>query len=629
MKLFKKFVAVTGARNLSEFEHFVKLATEVGISHVSISGLSQRTDYGGEDKDSRWCEWSVYSSSILKHSNLPEMGSIFPEKFIKTEIEFLKEKHKIVRKYGLKAAYIGTEPHWLPEKIFQKHPSWRGPRVDNPMRTRRAFFAPCVDNPEVLNLYRRAVKEIVKAAPLIDTFVFHTNDAGGGFCWAKPLYNNPNGPSLCRGKDMGKRVVGFLRTIRQGAGDAGGKADVFLEAVFFQEELGLIRSLLEPGMGFFTEVISAAQPGKQFLISALVGDPQQFDIVSMEQLGKEFFIFSLDIGGYGFWPLDGFFTPVALLEKLERLRKVGAENVLFGGAGDSATFSFSPRSDISYSIIKEFQRNDSQTELARLNILKKVAIEAFGTEVVDEVVEAWYRLSKAQIAEDSVNLSLEIMVGPVMNRWLVRPLVPFPEELTDDERGYWQDFVYQNEEGLTDLLNNLTVKIIKTYYHAVSLSAGADKAIAYYQEAIELLESAKSQVKSANAKKELELLIWKIKARICVIKNYQHTITFQTLIYERQRSGEPVREVPSWAKGSRGLTLMYELMRKEIENCYQLIEILKKAPEPIFNLAQDSSWEGTFYFGADLVKQIEKKIKIIQKHWRDPDRLFLRPILGG
>jgi hypothetical protein len=99
--------------------------------------------------------------------------------------EMLDRRCSILRDHGLKAVYATNEPQVLPEAVFEAHPGWRGPRVDQPNRSRKPHFAPCVSHPEVLELYREAVAALLDRYPEIDRFQFVTTDAGSGFCWAE------------------------------------------------------------------------------------------------------------------------------------------------------------------------------------------------------------------------------------------------------------------------------------------------------------------------------------------------------------------------------------------------------------------------------------------------------------
>src|SRR5690606_2400864 len=121
----------------------------------------------------------------------------------------------------MKCAFYGNEPHWLSERVYAKHPDWRGSRCENSLRSTGMFFAPNMDHPEVRAAYREAIRLIAKACPLIDTWFFMDNDSGSGFTWGQRLYVNPNGPTGYEGRDMGKRTMDFVRNMREGAIEAG------------------------------------------------------------------------------------------------------------------------------------------------------------------------------------------------------------------------------------------------------------------------------------------------------------------------------------------------------------------------------------------------------------------------
>jgi len=102
-------------------------------------------------------------------------------------LQIVKERCAILKELGMKAAFFGKEPAWLPEAVYQAHPEWRGPRCEHPRRARNTYYAPCIDQPEVLAMYRKAVAELCRQAP-IETFSLLTNDSGGGICWSVSLY---------------------------------------------------------------------------------------------------------------------------------------------------------------------------------------------------------------------------------------------------------------------------------------------------------------------------------------------------------------------------------------------------------------------------------------------------------
>ncbi|MDA0990289.1 MAG: hypothetical protein O3A51_06020, partial [Verrucomicrobia bacterium] len=74
---------------------------------------------------------------------------------------------------------------------------------------------------------------------------------------------------------------------------------------------------------------------------------------------------------------------------------------------------------------------------------------------------------------------------------------------------------------------------------------------------------------------------------------------------------------------------MQRAMRWELDNTYELIDILKKAPEPIFWTAPHPSFEGQLIMGPNILEQLEKKVDIMLRHWRDSEIGYYRATLGG
>ena len=87
--------------------------------------------------------------------------------------------------------------------------------------------------------------------------------------------------------------------------------------------------------------------------------------------------------------------------------------------------------------------------------------------------------------------------------------------------------------------------------------------------------------------------------------------------------------LPKGELGDRGLWYMHRAMRWELDNTFELIDIIKKAPEPLFWTAPHSSFKGPLIMGSNILEQLEKKAKIMLRHWRDAGIGYYRPTLGG
>ena len=599
-RFFRKLIFTPGTKDLAKFEELVKVAKDTGATHICISGLSERTDYRGEDRDSPWCEWSVQRPSVFKHVTPPGLEDAFPSDFVKRQLSFLKKKHDIVAKHGLKAAYFGNEPHWLSERVYAKHPSWRGARCDNSLRTVGMFFAPCVDNPEVLEAYRRGVEMLVKEAPLIDTLIFMTNDSGSGMCWSRQLYVNPNGHSDCRFRDMGERIVGFLKTIRSGAADA----ETFMDSGRFpHDETRNIIAKLEPGVSLMKNYAGGPPPG-----------------VKIPGVLRH-------IGGGEDGMVCGYWSPLDTVAGLFSARNdAAAERFLTGSSSTKFLTAFK--------LVMECPGRG--TEQDKMDVLRKLAGELYSNDIIDEVVDAWYRIASAGILASRG--SGRKTGGAISQRWLTRPLVPFQDRLTEEEKSYWLPYVYQSKgaqpESYMDYLNPTGLRKMTDWSEATTISVIIDNITDILAGAAGLLERAREKTSDKETKEKLRLEVLRVKAQSCVYLNARHTIQVAVLGYERDKLIEQHRtsvttEMPYAPEGSPGLFYMYRAMRWEIDNITELISLLKESPVPLLSAVKDKSQEGAFVFGPDLVENLEKKVQIMLKHWRDAEDGFHRPLLGG
>ena len=576
-------------RGMSKFEQTVKLAKEAGFTHIDISVLSERTDFRGEDKDSPWCEWSVNGSSIFKRV-LPEgLEDAFPEDFVQRQMALMKARHDVVAKYGLKCAFWGNEPHWLSERVYAKHPDWRGARCDNSLRTVGMFFAPCVDNPEVLELYRQAVKGIVTQCPLLDTFAFKANDAGSGYCWSSMLYVNPNGNANCSSRPIGDRVMGLMRAIRQGAADGGvSDPDVRLN------------------LHYFTEI------EREAVASRLESD-EKLALPTLANWGSS-------------WEMIDATNPVPMAASFFAARRAGHKDLL--------VICDDPRWFTAFNLFKESTGVGSERD--RIAFLSEVAGALYGSEVVDEVVDAWYRIADGVRLFRFPPLGQSHVVGTVGLRWLVRPLVAHPERLGDDEESYWLPYIYQSQasqpEAYKDYWATTGAPRMTTWQVATALSVSIDQVVTILDSAAALFVKAREKATDEAIKEALRIEELRVRARRCMMLTVRHVAQVAALIYERdriERIGATDPENPDDDKGSSGLFYLHRALRWELDNTNDLISILKDSPVPIIPTTADKSQEGAFLYGPDLLENLEKKVQIMLRHWREAEDGYYRPTLGG
>jgi hypothetical protein len=177
----------SAADDLAQFERKAALEKELGATHVVITeGLPLATwEFDATDP---YPAWYMHHASLLK---------VFPPKDVQPYVNMeyaakvaaiLEKRCEILRKYGLKGVWNANEPAVMPEAFFTAHPELRGPRIDQPNRSTRAHFAPSVDEPETLRLYRESMQLLLKHCPEVELFNWVTTDAGSGFDWTPSLY---------------------------------------------------------------------------------------------------------------------------------------------------------------------------------------------------------------------------------------------------------------------------------------------------------------------------------------------------------------------------------------------------------------------------------------------------------
>jgi hypothetical protein len=410
---FKSVIFGCHAGSLAEFENFATRAKQSGTTHIVLTAedlpwATWQLDTPGDP----YPAWAISNVGLLKVAPPEALKPFLPQDYADTVIGILRSRCAVLRKLGLKAAFTTFEPQILPERVYEAHPLWRGPQVDHPLRSRVPRFAPSIDNPEVLALYRESVRTLLTACPEIEILSLHTNDSGSGVSWSGGLYQGPNGSSFYRDRKMYERYRDFFASLQSGAADArAGHLDIDAEWVR-ESAPELIAGRLGPGMAVSNLEGPDATPYK-----AEVG-------------------FLLDYF-YPFYPAQGIPLPVRYLEELEEASKSIAPR-LFYLIGDRFN------SDLYLQIYDAFARSPTRDEISRLQLLRSIAADRVGGGSASALLDAWLALDRIQRDTSLVNFGGTIFyLGSVHQRWLTRPFVPFPDELTPDETRYYRAYQFQ------------------------------------------------------------------------------------------------------------------------------------------------------------------------------------------
>ena len=234
---------------LKDYREFAARAAEFGATHLSVNPWNSLPRSYWEwdiDRNDPYPGWTMVCSGFFKNVGVEELEEWIPADYSRRCMEIIAQMGDVLREFGLKGTFNTNEPYSLPEGVFQAHPEWRGPRTDAPRRAKRPYYSPCIDHPEVLALYRKAVTKLCKAAP-VDLLTMATNDCGAGVCWSAGLYPLANGPSHCENRSMADRISGFMSALQEGAAAAGQTAEVWLGGLRRRHEFKGVSPLLKAG----------------------------------------------------------------------------------------------------------------------------------------------------------------------------------------------------------------------------------------------------------------------------------------------------------------------------------------------------------------------------------------------
>ena len=360
----QKVIFTCPTNSIEEFRQLAKQAAELGATHVSISDLPKSRWQWELDRNDPYPTWGMLVTSIFKVVVPEELKPFLPADYAKKNLQIVKERCAILKELGLKAAFFGKEPAWLPEAVYQAHPDWRGPRCEHPRRARHTYYAPCIDQPEVLAMYRKAVAELCRQAP-IEVFSLLTNDSGGGICWSVSLYPGQNGPSLCEKRSYADRVIGFMSTIQDGASDAGLQAEVSMNygsGLISQAEVASVIPLLKPGQALNFKTRDESVPTR--------------------------------IIGYNFY--DNGVGPVLGIPHIFRVAEQLQD--AWGDQTTNRTFMIDePNVPEYFELVRQFRSNPTTTMIGRMQNIQRTAEKFAGPEGADHLMKAWDKISRAAL----------------------------------------------------------------------------------------------------------------------------------------------------------------------------------------------------------------------------------------
>ena len=588
------FVIQAPVTDLNEFREIAKQAARLkpfGKVEINISELAEKGFYEIPSGRNFWYEYASYNPTPYKFFPDPKIAPFIPVEFVRKNRELLLAKAKILREYGLRAAFWSYEPNFMPEKFFEKYPEMRGPRVDHPRRGDHPAFAPCVNVKETQEIYTNMVAELLKNVPEIHTFFFKTNDAGSGICWSDWQYTGPNGPAHCKNLSMGERVETLMNTFKYGAVKSGQDISIYLTGSMFSDnEKADIYKHLPEGCYFQSHN-------------------------SDEVRG----ISSMIVANY---PVRGLFDPIEIVHNINSVRNDPAKTVFitFRASYDRDCEHFGAIDKFIDLLIDNLNNPVQEGILAEQEQLVQLCKKWAGESSTHQLVNAFLALKRAnEYKSETLNGASGIYWG-VTTRNITRPLVVAPDRLSAQEEAYFMPYVFNSSEkearmDYTDIHGGhktLTAGVVNNYVAMIG----------------KVISSLDSVSQNAPEKIFLQNIEKALKIHSSIFRSIGNFAEAQAI---RDRNKEKLAttphrpdKTPTW-KGDPDLQAFNAIMRDELDNTQKLIEVLENGGMEFISHAKKTKYEDTFLLGPNLIEQLKQKRKIMLNHWTDIEEYLASP----
>ena len=574
--------------NLEEYRRLAELACELGASQLSVSQIEPSMWQWDANRYDPYPNWGINSPTIFKFIVPDELKGYLPEDYAKRNLDMLAKRAEILKEFGLKATFNGTEPAYLPEKVYRDHPEWRGARCDQARRARTEYYAPCLDNPELRAIYVDSVEKICRIAP-IEAFTLLSNDSGGGLCWAEGLYPGKNGPLACAHIPIGKRIARYLSIFQEGAARAGITATAGVTHIDERDVIASLPDLL-PGQTINNRTATSNA------VARIVG-------------------FAVDYTDHA--------TPVALMPRFvtytEQMQAVQEDpdcdiKYLFRSIND----------ELSIRYVKEYSGKIGRGPAGRYNAIADFARKIAGEKQGDDLAEVWNLIEKSISLFEYLQTGGHIFhLGTVHQRWLTRPLVAFPAELKPEEKNYYREYQFQAQsEADADNMCDLQANCWLSGYGAANLLIKTvNNAMPFINKAIDLTGKLLSGADDESKKALFEQTLLKLRLYRCIVRNARNVVEFQNILDRTDYSVTPVDVSPCIREqGDIRYFKVNEILRNEVDNTLEIISIIKKDPS-VFRTTE-VKFKSVVCYGDDIIDDLKKKITIMEDHRRDFERLY-------
>ena len=618
-------------------ERYIREYARLGFTHIEVNALAgpfpNETGVPGEF----YPDFYTYCPALDQFVESRLNRGLTPREELSANLARLRENARLAVKYGLGPGLLCFEPRSVSEKLFDRYPTLRGPRVDHPFRSFKPRFALSLAHPLARAHYAELVTNLLREVPELEFMSVWSNDSGSGFEHTKSLYVGRNGGAyMIRewksdaeiARVAAANIVRYYRVLRDAARTVNPRFRVITRLESFYGE----REPLWPGLrdGIDVEVNSLLAlgwennyPHPTYPDIPVLGSGYHNTLAPAEAKAAAelrardsrsyFFHFFNSHGNHE--PLLGIPFPWLTYDKLKACVRRGIPTLAHMGG-------LQPPDKVPYAVNQEVFRafqldGDLDIDAAVLDIAHRYA----GRRDAAALVRGWRKVETA--IRKSVPMSLYSGFGTVWNRLLVRPLVPDIGRIPAAERAYYEEVMVSpvHNPNKVDLGKDVLFELIPKAYARMAwrrIDAGVWKpllaAIVLFRER----RDAAVGRGDARAAAVFEDQYVRALALRALYETLRNTAVWIHAVHEYQ-------ETKAAGRRRAARVLLDRAIGREIDNSKAVLRLWKNAG--VEWMAVSGFGETPFIYGENFPDLLRKRIALMKRHRRDrpfidPDYMF-------
>jgi hypothetical protein len=618
-------------------EAYIREYARLGFTHIEVNALATPLPYEQGVPLEFYPDFYTYCPALDQFVESRLNRGTYPREYLRANLDLLKDNVRLAVKYGLAPGLLCFEPRSVPETLFQKYPTLRGPRVDHPFRSFKPRYALSLVHPVARKHYAELISNLMREAPELAFMSIWSNDSGSGFEHTKSLYVGRNGGAyMIRewkndeeiAKAAAANIAGFYRLLKAAAARINPGFRVITRLESFYGERRQLWPLLSDGIdveinsllvqGWENNYPHPSYPDVKVLGSGhhnTLWDREKAPMAELAARGSRAFYYHFFNSHGNHEPLLGIPFPWLVHDKLRAFVRLGVKTLAhMGGLHPTDKVPYPVNQDL----FREFQFD------ARLDIeaaLLKIARGYAGPKWAKRLVGVWRRIDTA--VRRTMPMSLYSGFGSVWNRLLVRPFVPDIDRIPEEERAYYEKVMVSpvHNPNKVDLGKDVLFELISKDYAKKAFTRIDAKVGKPLGAAIDLAGRAKAAAERAGDEQAVRVfrdVHLRALALRCLIESQRNAAVWIYAVHE-------YGETRSVRVRRRCRALLDDMIGREIANAEDMIRLWNESG--IEWMAVSDFGETPFIHGGNFADLLKKKIALMKRHRRDapfidPDYMF-------